>query len=185
MGCSTPGSSVLHYLLEFPQIHAHWVSDAVISDSAARFSSCPQSFWEWESFPISRLFTSGSQSIAASASASVLLVNIKSQFPLGLRSLILLSKGLSGIQHHNSKASVLRGSDNKISKRKKYERVLSLIQQTCTQCCQSQAQCRLCLQQLIRQQDLVLVGLTWGRRKCGGKNEQINVTRWWFLILRK
>ena len=28
MDCSTPGSSVLHYLLEFAQIHIHWVSDA-------------------------------------------------------------------------------------------------------------------------------------------------------------
>ena len=26
MDCSTPGSSVLHYLLEFAQIHVHWVS---------------------------------------------------------------------------------------------------------------------------------------------------------------
>ena len=29
MDCSTPGSSVLHYLLEFAQIHVHWVSDAI------------------------------------------------------------------------------------------------------------------------------------------------------------
>ena len=29
MDRSTPGSSVLHYLLEFAQIHAHWVSDAI------------------------------------------------------------------------------------------------------------------------------------------------------------
>ena len=29
MNCSTPGSPVLHYLLEFAQIHIHWVSDAV------------------------------------------------------------------------------------------------------------------------------------------------------------
>ena len=27
--CSTPGSPVLHYLLEFVQIHVHWVRDAV------------------------------------------------------------------------------------------------------------------------------------------------------------
>ena len=24
-----PGSSVLHYILEFAQIHVHWVSDAI------------------------------------------------------------------------------------------------------------------------------------------------------------
>ena len=29
MDCSTPGFPVLHYLLEFVQIHVHWVSDAV------------------------------------------------------------------------------------------------------------------------------------------------------------
>ena len=28
MDCSTPGSPVLHCLLEFTQIHVHWVSDA-------------------------------------------------------------------------------------------------------------------------------------------------------------
>ena len=28
-GCSMPGSSVLHYLPEFAQIHIHWVGDAV------------------------------------------------------------------------------------------------------------------------------------------------------------
>ena len=27
--CSRPGSPVLHYLLEFAQIHVHWVSDAI------------------------------------------------------------------------------------------------------------------------------------------------------------
>jgi len=29
MDCSTPGSSALHYLLEFAQIHVHWVSDTI------------------------------------------------------------------------------------------------------------------------------------------------------------
>ena len=29
MNCSTPGSSVLHCLLEFAQIHVHWVGDAI------------------------------------------------------------------------------------------------------------------------------------------------------------
>ena len=29
MGCSMPGFPVLHYLQEFPQIHVHWVSDAI------------------------------------------------------------------------------------------------------------------------------------------------------------
>ena len=43
-----------------------------ISSSVALFSSCPQSFPTFGSFPVSQLFTSGGQSIGASASASVL-----------------------------------------------------------------------------------------------------------------
>ena len=48
-----------------------------ISSFATPFSSCPQSFPESESFPMSCLFTSGDQSIEASASASVLTMNIQ------------------------------------------------------------------------------------------------------------
>ena len=52
------------------------------------------------------------QSIGASASVSIFPMNIQDWFPLGLTGLIsLLSKGLSSIiQHHNSKASILRCS---------------------------------------------------------------------------
>ena len=46
-------------------------------------SSCPQSFPASGSFPKSQLFTSGGQSIGASASTSVLLMNIQDLFPLG------------------------------------------------------------------------------------------------------
>ena len=50
------------------------------------------------SFPVSWLFTSGGQSIGASASASVLSMNIQSWFPLGLTGLISLqSKGHSRV----------------------------------------------------------------------------------------
>ena len=73
-----------------------WWCYLTISSSAALFSSCLQSFPAWGSFPVSWLFTSGGQSIGASAPASVLPVNIQDWFPLGLTSLIsLLSKGLS------------------------------------------------------------------------------------------
>ena len=69
-----------------------------ISSSVAPFSSCPQSFPRSGSFPTSRLFTSGGQSIGASASASVLPVNIQDWFPLGLIDLFSLqSKGLSRV----------------------------------------------------------------------------------------
>ena len=68
-----------------------------ISSSASPFSSCPQSFPASGSFPMSQLFTSGGQSIGASALASVLPINIQVWFPLGLTYLILLSKGLSRV----------------------------------------------------------------------------------------
>ena len=59
------------------------------------FSSCLQSFPVWEFFPMSQLFTSGGQSIGASASASVLPMNIQDWLPLGLTGLISFqSKGL-------------------------------------------------------------------------------------------
>ena len=66
-----------------------------ISSSVTPFSSCPQSFPASESFPISWLFASGGQSIGASASTSVLPMNIQGWFPLELTGLILRSKGLS------------------------------------------------------------------------------------------
>ena len=58
--------------------------------------SCPQSFPASESFPMSRLFTSGGRSIGSSA--SVLPMNIQGWIPLELTGLIsLLSKRLSRV----------------------------------------------------------------------------------------
>ena len=48
-------------------------------------------------FPVNQLVASGAQSIGASASASVLPMNIQDWLPLGLTGLILLSKGLSRV----------------------------------------------------------------------------------------
>ena len=59
-----------------------------ISSSAVPFSFCIQSFPASESFPMSWLFTSDSQSIGASTSASVLPMNIQGWFLLGLTGLI-------------------------------------------------------------------------------------------------
>ena len=62
------------------------------------FASCLQSFPASGSFLTSQLFTSGSQSIRASASASVLPMNIQDWFPLGWTGWIFLqSKGLSRV----------------------------------------------------------------------------------------
>ena len=113
MDSSMPGSSVLHYLPEFAQIHLHWVSDAIltISSSATLLCFCLQAFPASGSFPMSQLFALGGQSIiGASALASVLPMNIQDWFPLGLTGLISLAvQGTlkSLLQHHNSKASIL------------------------------------------------------------------------------
>ena len=74
----------------------NWWCHPTISSSVVLFSFCLQSFLASGSFPGSQLFTSGSQSIGASA--SVLPMSIQVWFPLGLTGLIsLLSKGLSRV----------------------------------------------------------------------------------------
>ena len=71
-------------LPELALTHVHWVHDAIQSSHPViPLSSCLQSFSESGSFPMSQIFTSGGQSIGASASASVLPVNIQDWFPLG------------------------------------------------------------------------------------------------------
>ena len=57
---------------------------SIISSSVIPFSSHFQSFPASGSFPMSQFFSSGGQSIGASALASVLPVNIQDWFPLGL-----------------------------------------------------------------------------------------------------
>ena len=66
-----------------------------ISSSVTPISSYPQSFPASGSFTMSWLFISGGQSIGASASTSVLPMNIQGWFPLGWTGLISMqSKGL-------------------------------------------------------------------------------------------
>ena len=112
MDCSTPGFPVLHHLLEFAQTRVYWVGDDIQPSQplVAPFSSCLQSFPASGSFPVSRFFTSGSQSIRASA--SILPMNIQGWFPLGLTGLVLQSKRLfkNLLQHHSSKAPILQRS---------------------------------------------------------------------------
>ena len=98
-----------------PRVHPHpcassWWCHPTISSSVVPFSSCPQSFPESGSFQMSQLFTSGSQSIGVSASASVLPMNIQNWFPFRMDWLDLLAaQGTlkSLLQHHSSKASIL------------------------------------------------------------------------------
>ena len=69
-----------------------------ISSSVVPLSSSLQSFSASGSSPMRQFFASGGQSIGASASGSVLPMNIQDWFPLGLTSLISLqSKGLSRV----------------------------------------------------------------------------------------
>ena len=85
-----------------------WWGRPTISSSDVPFFSCLQSFPASGSFPMSWLFTSGGQSVGASA--SVLPMNIQDWFPLGLTGLIsLMTKGLKSLlQHHSLKALVLQ-----------------------------------------------------------------------------
>jgi len=97
MNCSTPG---------FPSFTISWSLLKLMSIKLVMppnylilcrpLSSCLQSFPASGSLSVSQLFASGGQSIGASTSASVLPMNIRGLFPLGLTGLIsLLSKGLS------------------------------------------------------------------------------------------
>ena len=71
-----------------------WWCHPTISSSVVPFTSHLQSFPGSGSFPVSQSFTSSSQSIGVSVSASVLPMNIQGWFPLGLTGLISLqSKG--------------------------------------------------------------------------------------------
>ena len=74
---------------------------ATISSSVVPFSSCLQSFPASGSFQMSQFYTPGSQSTGASASASVLPMNVQDWFPLVQGTL----KNL--LEQHSSKASIL------------------------------------------------------------------------------
>ena len=95
--CQTSLSFTMSWsLLKRVSIDGWW--HPAISFSVTPFSSFPQSFPASESFPMSWFFSSGDQSTRASASASVLPMNIQGWFPLGLTGLISLqSKALSRV----------------------------------------------------------------------------------------
>ena len=74
MGCSTPGFPVLQHLLELAQTHviaSVMPSNHLVLCRPLLLQSSPAS----GSFPMSHFFTSGGQSIGASASAAVLPMN--------------------------------------------------------------------------------------------------------------
>ena len=111
MDYSTPGFPVLHHLPELVQSHVHWDGDAIQpSHPVIPFSSCLQTSPASKSFPMSQLFPSSGQSIGASASSSVLPMNIP--LNISFRSdwfdLLAVQGTLKSLlQHHSSKASIL------------------------------------------------------------------------------
>ena len=97
--CSTPGFPVLHHLPVLAQTH---VIESVMPSNhfllCYPFSSCLQSFPASGSFLMSQFLASGGQSMGASASASVLPMNIHVWFLLRSTALFSLpSKRLSTV----------------------------------------------------------------------------------------
>ena len=83
-----PCSSLSSAVCSSSCLLTRWCHPTILS-SATLFFSCPQSFPASGFFPVSWIFASGGQSIAASASAaSVLPMNIQGWFPLRLTGLI-------------------------------------------------------------------------------------------------
>ena len=77
--CSTPASSVLYHFPESVQTAVHGVDDA-IQQSHSLLPASPFAFNlspHQGLFPVSWLFTSGGQNIGASASTTVLPMNIQ------------------------------------------------------------------------------------------------------------
>ena len=88
-----------------------WWWHPITSCSVIPFSSCPQSFPASGSFPMSQFFASGGQSTGASASESVLSMNIQGwfYFRIGWFYLLAVQETLKSLlQNYNLKASVLR-----------------------------------------------------------------------------
>ena len=105
VACQAPlSSSVSWSLLTFMSLEPVWCY-LTISSSATPFSCCLQSFLASRSFPMDLcrnlsqwIFASGGHSIGASASTSILPMNIQGWFFLGLTDLISLQyKGLSRV----------------------------------------------------------------------------------------
>ena len=96
-----------------PRVYSHscplsrW-RHPTISSSVVPFSSCLQSFPASGSFQMSQFLASGGQSTGVSA--SVLPVNIQDWYVLGWRSPCCPRDSSSLLQHHSSKASILRRS---------------------------------------------------------------------------
>ena len=105
---ATYQASLSFTVSQFAQMSTESVSHPTISSSVSPFSSCPQSFPASMSFPVSQLFSSGSQNISFNFSFS------PSDEYSGLISFridwfdLLVNQGTlkNLLQHHSLKASV-------------------------------------------------------------------------------
>ena len=110
MNCSAPGFPVLHYLLEFAQIHVHWVSDAIQTSHPLSSPSLTLIF------PIIRVFSNESSLCIRwpkiqSFSFSISLSNEYSgliSINIDWFDLFAIQETLKSLlQHHGLKASVI------------------------------------------------------------------------------
>ena len=109
MDCSMPGSSVLHYLPEFPQIHVHWVSDANYPSHPLLIPS-PFAFSLSQNQGLFQCISSSNQVAKVSISPSNGYSGLIS-FRIDWFDLLAVQETLKSLlQHHNSKASILRCS---------------------------------------------------------------------------
>ena len=109
MDCSIPDFPVLHYLLDFAQIHVQWVGDAIQPSHPVAPFSCLQSFPVSGSLPMSWLFPSSGQSTGASAfsiSPSNEYWRLIS-FRIDWFGLLVVQGTLKSFLQHNLKASIL------------------------------------------------------------------------------
>ena len=112
MNCSTPGLPVHHQLPEFTQTHVHRVGDAIQPSHplSSPFPPAPNPS-QHQSFPMSQLFAWGGQSTGVSALA---IIPSKEHpglisFKMGWLDLLAVQGTCKSLlQHHSSKASVLR-----------------------------------------------------------------------------
>ena len=108
VNCSTLDFPVSHHLWEFAQTRVHWVGDAIQPFHRLSPPSPPSVFPRTRVFPMSQLFTSGGQSIGASASATILPMNLGLiSFRIDWFDLLAVQDTLKNLlQHHSSKASI-------------------------------------------------------------------------------
>ena len=98
--CTTAYQAVLHYLLKFTQTHVHCVSYASIHPSHPLPSTSPPAFnlFQHQMFSSKSVLCITGPKYWASASASVLPMNIQGWFLLGFTGMISLqSNGLSRV----------------------------------------------------------------------------------------